>query len=294
MFKCLSPAALGISAPPSDLIEPVLSAGFKALELDVVSFADQAARVGLPAARRLIDSAKLKMGYFRLPFEVGGLDVDFDVAMKGLPAQVQLAAELGCTRVVTDVAPADDLRPLHQNFLTYQQRLQAVAKVLNERGLQLGVGFHATPERRAGRAFEFIRTFDALKLLLGMVGAHNVGVCADLFELWASGASPDAVIDGGVNVVAVFAADAPADVAPDDALQTQRLLPGETGVIDTSAALKALAAAGFDGPVVPMPHPTRFAALSRAAACKQAGDKLEEAFTAAGLTKAKKTSALVR
>ncbi|MGC3970024.1 MAG: hypothetical protein QM775_22670 [Pirellulales bacterium] len=36
----------------NDLIEPALSHGFKSLELDVVTFAEQAHRAGMPAAQR--------------------------------------------------------------------------------------------------------------------------------------------------------------------------------------------------------------------------------------------------
>ena len=70
MFKCLSPAALGLSARVNEMIEPALSNGFKGFELDLKNFAAQAEREGLPVARRLVDSAKLKFGYFRLPFEL--------------------------------------------------------------------------------------------------------------------------------------------------------------------------------------------------------------------------------
>lgn len=288
MFKCLSPAPLGINAPLNDLIEPALSHGFKSLELDVISFAEQVHRAGMPTARRLIDSASLKPGFFRLPFALGGDDQAFGAGLGALAGQAQLAADLGCTRCTAVLDPADDQRPLHQNFVVYQQRLAATSKLLGEHGIQLGVGFTATREQRAGRAFEFIRNFDALKLLLGMVGDKNVGVAVDLYELWASGSAYQAVIEAGLNPVVVFAADAANGADAEDALQTGRLLPNETGVIDTVGALQAFAAGGYDGPVVPLPHPLRFQGMSRAAVCKLTGDKLDEAWKAAGIKPAKK------
>lgn len=288
MFKCLSPAPLGINAPLNDLIEPALSHGFKSLELDVVSFAEQVHRAGMPTARRLIDSASLKLGFFRLPFALGGDDQEFGAGLGALAGQAKLAAELGCTRCVTVLDPSDDERPLHQNFVVYQQRLGAVSKLLGEQGIQLGAGFTATPEQRAGRAFEFIRNFDVLKLLLGMLGDKNVGVAVDLYELWASGSAYQAVIEAGLKPVVLFVADAANDADPDEALQTGRLLPNETGVIDTVGALQAFAANGYDGPVVPLPHPVRFQGMSRAAVCKLTGDKLDEAWKAAGIKPAKK------
>src|SRR5262249_47068877 len=113
MFKCLSPAPLGLTATPNELIEPALSNGFKGVELDVVSFSAQAAREGLPAARRLLDSAKLKQGYFQLPFEVEADADAYAAGLSKLKDHAQLAADLGCTRAVTTLAPANDERPIH-------------------------------------------------------------------------------------------------------------------------------------------------------------------------------------
>jgi sugar phosphate isomerase/epimerase len=293
MFKCLSPAPLGISAPINDLIEPALSFGFKGLELDIVTFAEAAARTGLPTARRLLDSAGLKLGYFTLPVPLEAPDAEFKKGLESLKSWTSVAAEVGCTRAVATIAPSDDERPMHQNFVVHQQRIGEVARLLDAGGVRLGIGFTATPEARAGRAFEFIRTFDALKLLLGMIGAKNVGLAVDLYELWAAGASCDTVkgeIVGlpGAGVVALFVADAPADVAPADALETGRLLPGETGTIDTTGVLTTLAENGFDGPVVPRPHPIRFKQLARNAIVKLTGEKLDQAWKAAGLNPAGK------
>jgi len=133
-----------------------------------------------------------------------------------------------------------------------------------------------------------------LKLLLSMVGGKNVGLAVDLYELWAAGSSFEAVQQSGMSVVALFVADAPADVAPADALETGRLLPGETGTIDTTGVLTALAETGYDGPVVPRPHPGRFKQLSRNAIVKLAGEKVDLAWKAAGLNPAGKLLAAKR
>jgi len=293
MFKCLSPAPLGISAPANDLIEPALSFGFKGLELDIVAFAEAAARTGLPTVRRLLDSAGLKLGYFKLPVPLEAPDAEFKKGLESLKTWAATAAEVGCTRAVAGIAPADDERPMHQNFVVHQQRLSDVARLLDPHGIRLGIGFTATPEARAGRAFEFIRTFDALKLLLGMVGAKNIGLAVDLYELWAAGTSFEAEKTElnalpGAGVVALFVADAPADANPADALETGRLLPGETGIIDTIGVLTALAENGYDGPVVPRPHPIRFKQLSRNAIVKLTGEKLDLTWKSAGLNPAGK------
>lgn len=294
MFKCLSPESLGLSAAANELIEPALSNGFKGLELDIVPFAALAEREGLPTARRLLDSAKLKLGYFRLPVDLEAPDAEYKAALEKLKAYAQLASDMNCTRCVVTLAPANDSRPIHQNFEHYRQRLTACAKALDEHGIQLGIGFCATPDARAGKDFEFIHSFDAMNLLLGMVGAKNVGLSVDLFELWACGSSFDAVKKTNMKIVAVFVADAAAGVAPADAQQNSRVLPGETGAIDTAAALTALAETGYEGPITPRVHSDRFKLTGRAAIFKMATEKLDAAWKAAGLSAAGKLATVKR
>lgn len=291
MFKCLSPEPLGLSGTLNDLIEPALSNGFKGLELDIASFQSQVAQLTLPTARRLIDSAQLKLGYFRLPWDIESPVEIYRPGLNTLKEQAKLAAELGCKRCLTWLAPANDERPLHQNFVFHQERLKATAEILEPHGIELGVGFRATADERGDHQFGFINNFNSLQLLLGMVGAKNVGVVVDLFELWACGESWNEVAASRQKVVALFLADVAAEASPEEANQTLRLLPSETGAIDCTSALAALAELRYDGPVVPRPHPDRFKGMSRAAVCKLTGEKLDEALKAAGIGPVKRVPA---
>lgn len=293
MFKCLSPESLGLSAAANELIEPALSNGFKGLELDIVPFAVLAEREGLQTARRLLDSAKLKLGYFRLPLDLEAADADFKADLEKLKSYAKLASDMNCSRAVTVLAPANDQRPIHQNFEFYRQRLTAVAKVLDEHGIMLGIGFCATADARADKQFEFIHKFDTMNMLLSMVSAKNVGITVDLFELWACGSSIEAV-KANARIVAVFVSDVAAGVSQADATQTARVLPGETGTIDTAAALVALAEAGYEGPITPRAHTDRFKQTGRATIFKTTAEKLDTAWKAAGLSPAGKLAAVKR
>lgn len=284
MFKCLSPVSLGVSASVNELIEPALSNGFKGFELDLPSFAKQVEREGLASARRLIDSAKLKFGYFHLPFELEA-DVDeYKQGLEQLPKLAELAAQLGSKRCITTLAPENDERPIYQNFDFNRQRITETAKILEAQGIQFGIGFCATSDARTGRTFEFIRSFDTLKMLIGMVGAKNVGLVADLFELWACGSSFEALRQANKPIVAVFLADVAAGASPAEVGQSARLLPGEAGTIDSSAVLTALGEAGYDGPVTPKPHPDRFRGTARSVLFKTTAEKLDQTWKAAGLS----------
>lgn len=285
MLRSLSPVGLGISATQSELVELVLTHGFKAVELDVVALAADAQEQGLARARRFFESAKLRFSYFRLPIRLEAEAAEWPAELARLGELAQIAAESGCTRCVVAVEPGSDERPYHQNFEFHRQRLSDVARTLEPQGIRLGIGFRAAAEMRAGKAFEFVHDFEALKLLASMVPQANAGFWIDLWELWASGSSIEAVrkLPTG-KLVAVELADAPADLAPAEAKQSDRLLPGETGTIDAAAALVALAESGFDGPVTPTAHPSRLQGQRRDAVAKAAGERLEQAWKSAGLS----------
>jgi sugar phosphate isomerase/epimerase len=292
MFKNLSLEALGISGTQNETIELALSNGFKGIDLDLLELGRQVEARGMPHARRLLDSAKLKYGGFELPLPLSSDDAAWQRDLEQLKKLAALAAELGCTRAVTTLAPASDERPYHQNFEFHRQRLGAAAGVLEPLGVRLGVGFLAPAEQRQGMQFEFIYQFAPLLMLLNMVGRRNVGVVLDLWQLHAAGGGLDEIRGLAADqVVAVRVADFPADAPREAARDEQRLLPGETGVIDTPAALVALAEKGYDGPVTPYPHRSHFQGQRREEIARRAGQALDAVWKSAGLSPAGKLAA---
>jgi sugar phosphate isomerase/epimerase len=292
MFKCLSAEALGVSCGQGELIELALSYGFKGVELDIVEFVDQVKVQGLPKARRLLDSAKLKIASFRLPLDVEADDDVFRAQVQRLPDWAAAAAEMKCTRALVRIEPASDFRPFHQNFELYRGRLTEMAGLVEPAGIRLGLSFQAAGDVPNGKAFEFIRGLDALLMLLSVLGARNVGVVLDLWDLYASGGSLEAIRKLSADkIVAVQVADAASDAAAGAWPATSRVLPGETGLIDAAGALAMLAELGYDGPVVPVPHLSRVAGLRSDAIVKLAGEKLDQVWKAAGLNPAGKLTA---
>ena len=285
MFKNLDPQALGLSASQSETIELALSFGFRGISVNLVDFAAEVKAYGLPKARRLLDSAKLKLGTFPMPLDLEADDAQFRAELTRLSELSGLAASVGATRAVATLEPANDERPYHQNFEFYRQRLGEVGEALAPHGVRLGVGFESSEGRRRDKHFEFIHDLDALLVLLSTVGAENVGLSLDLWQVWAAGGSLDTVPKKlkAHQIIAVAVADAmqPGDGNAHD--PTTRLLPGETGVIDAAAALSMLADLGYDGPVTPLPDRDRFAGMRRDSIAKLAGEKLDAVWQAAGL-----------
>ena len=135
MFKNLNPSALGISGHQSEIIELALTYGFAGIDLNIAEFAARVRLKGMAYAARLIQSAKIRIGTFALPLEWEVDDESFDQQLKKLPEYADCAAELGCTRATTVLAPAGDARPYHENFELHRRRLHDVCAVLKPAGI---------------------------------------------------------------------------------------------------------------------------------------------------------------
>jgi sugar phosphate isomerase/epimerase len=286
MFKNLSPLALGISGHESEIIELALTYGFTGMDLEVADYATRAKLRGAPYARRLIESAKIRLGAFQLPF---GWETDEEVFKKDLERLREygrVAAELDCTRCVATLSPASDRRPYHENFEFHRRRLSEICEALQPAGVWFGVGFQAAEYLRKDRAFQFIHDLDALTLLLNMVDAPNMGLLLDIWDLVACGASVETIRNLPLGqIVAVQVAEMPADVPLAGMDKNSRLLPGaENSQIDTVAALITLADFGYNGPVTPKPSRGIFHSRRRDVLVKQTGEAMEKVWRAAGLT----------
>ncbi|MGD0899907.1 MAG: TIM barrel protein [Thermoguttaceae bacterium] len=285
MFKNLSPTALGVTGHQSELIELALTYGFGGMDLNVTDFATRARLKGMPYARRLFDSAKIRLGTFQLPVDWDADEETYQKDLKKLPDYAQAAAAVGCTRAAITLLPAGDKRPYHENFEFHRRRFQEICKALEPSGVRLGVAFQAAEYLRKNQAFQFIHDLDALMLLVNMAAAPNIGLVLDLWDIVASGGSLDSVrkIDPA-QIVAVQMADMPAGVAPSDLDEKSRLLPGtDGGRLDLVTLLVYLKEIGYDGPVTPKPSRGVLPSRRRDVVVKQVGEAMEKIWRAAGL-----------
>jgi sugar phosphate isomerase/epimerase len=285
MFKNLSPSALGITGHQSEIIELALSYGFGGMDLNVTDFATRARLKGMPYARRLIDSAKIRLGTFQLPVDWDADEETYQRELTKLPECAEAAAAVGCLRATATLAPAGDKRPYHENFEFHRRRFQEICKALEPSGVRLGIAFQAAEYLRKDKAFQFIHDLDALLLLLNMVAAPNLGLVLDLWDITASGGSLESIrkIDP-VQIVAVQVADMPAGAVLAELDEKSRLLPGtEGGRLDLPALLVYLKGAGYDGPVTPKPSRAVLPSRRRDVVVKQVGEALEKVWRAAGL-----------
>jgi sugar phosphate isomerase/epimerase len=287
MFKNLSPEALGISGRDSEIIELALSHGFKGLDLDLVEFAEQVRTQGMARASRLIASARLKIGSFRLPVRLDGDASDYKADLERLPAIAEIAEQLGCTRTIVVLEPGCDSRPYHENFEFHRRRLAEIADMLLPRKIRLGVGFLAPVRCREGRAFQFIQTFEELLMLLRNIGPPNVGVAFDTWHWHLGGGKMDQLRALSADkIVSVSLADTTRSMDAQNADRQSRRLGIEGGAIDLPAVLVAMAELKYDGPVTPAPDSSQFAGAARDKIVKGAGAALDAIWKSAGLSPA--------
>ena len=282
MFKNLNAPALGVSGHQSEIIELALTYGFQGFDLDIEVFAARVKLRGMEYARRLIDSAKIRVGSFRLPLEWDVDDDQFKQNLESLTEIAQVAAGIGCMCCLATVAPAGDTRPYHENFEFHKHRFSEIGQALAPHGLRLGLGFLAAEEFRKGQAFQFIHDLEALSLLVNMIDLPSVGIVLDTWDVHVCGATVENVRElSGEKIVAVQLADPPADLT--DVSQSQRELPTVDGPANIPAILTALAEMGFDGPLTLQPAKAALGALRRDAAVERAGQALDTVWKAAGL-----------
>ena len=286
MFKNLIPSAIGITGHESEIIELALTYGFRGMELGVVDFAARAELHGMPYARRLIDSAKIRLGTFQLPLDWETDDEQFEQELKKLPRYAEVAAEVGRTRCLATLSPAGDERPYHENFEFHRRRFSKICEALQPAGVWFGVAFQVAEYLRKGLAFQFIHDLDALTLLLNMVDAPNMGLLLDIWDLVACGGSVETIRHLPLGqLVAVQIAEMPADVPLAELDEKSRLLPSaENGRIDIGATLRILAEFGYTGPVTVKPSRGIFPSRRREVIVKQTGDAFKAVWHTAGLT----------
>ena len=292
MFKNLSPADLAVSGRESEIIELALSHGFKGLDLSLIEYAEHVTAQGFDKASRLIESARLKQGSFRLPVRWQDDSPDYQADLERLSALADAARQIGCHRATTTIQPDSD-RVYHENFEFHRQRLAELADILAEYEIRLGVGFLAPAACRGESAYTFIRTAEEMLLLLRTISSSNVGLALDTWHWHLGGGTldqlssltPDKIVD-------VRLADCEPELTADDAQLSARRLPGEGTGVDNAGILTALAQLGYDGPVTPVADNSHFAGRGRDQIVKAAGAAFDQAWKAAGLNQAGRLAAV--
>ncbi len=289
MYRNLDAAALGISGRQSELIELALTYGFRGLDVDLAALVKRARTSGVEQAVRFMVSANVQVGEFPLPIDFTGEESAFRSALLQLKEFAAIAGSLHASCCVATVNPASDARPYHENFEMHRTRLGAVANVLAEQNIKLGLTVLAAPCHWMGHDYPFIHEAEALLTLIKTIGNPSVGLVLDTWNWLVGGGSlADLLQLSGEQIASVRLADIRPEADLAKIADQERYLPGDGGLIDCGAVVRHLVEVDYAGPVTLYPHPSRFTGMTRDVIVRQAKATFQELWVAAGLAPGKK------
>ena len=251
MYKILNTKGLGVAGRQNELIELALTHGFSGVEVDITDLVGRHDALGKEFACQFLQSAKIDMGTFCLPADLGGTDEEFEASIANLEIVIDLAKTLNANRCYVNIEPKSETRAFQENFEIQQKRLQALGEKLEPAEIRLGVALQASTVETATGEFKFIQTADEILTLVKTVGQSNVGLCLDAWE-WVAGGGTLEQLDGfdPKLVTELRLSDVPAgtDVAKITSADRTRL-PGDSEGSFSVKLAKQLVAAGYDGSV---------------------------------------------
>lgn len=224
--------------------------GFEYIE----SSAQEVMENGVETVKALLAKYGMQISGSALPFHPTQLDEEgFKTAMEAFPAQAKALSDVGCKRCIIWIFSASDTLTKEENYALHVERLSAVAKVLKENDMRLGLEFLGPYPMRKDAKHVFLYTAEEMLALAKDCG-DNVGLLFDVYH-WYTGANNKDVfehIGDERNIVCVHVNDS----AEGDRLEQPdfpRRLPGETGMVDIDFAMQELRKMGYTGPVVAEP-----------------------------------------
>lgn len=283
MFPNLNTGAIGVKATFEEAVEFAARYGFQGVDFSIEEVETLVDAKGEAGVRKLLSDAGVRLGAWGPPVNWRADAESWQADLPHLRRRAALAKKLGSDRAYTWIMPGDNERDFETNYTFHLERLGPVAEGLAAEGCRLGLEWVGPKTLRETRKYPFIHTMDGMRKLAGDLGS-NVGLLVDIFHLYTSHADVSAVRALPVaQVVNVHVNDAIAGRGPDEQIDQERALPGETGVCDIAGFLQALAAIGYDGPVTVEPFSRRVREMAPDDAVRATADSLRRAWALAGL-----------
>jgi sugar phosphate isomerase/epimerase len=281
MYPNLSAGAIGVSASMQEEVAYAHKHGFRGCDVDLAA----AEQFGIAQTRDLFEQNDLIMGGCGLTVEFRQDDASFRSDLSELPRWADIAQKLGCTRCSTWVPSWSDERPFDEQFKLLRGRFRECAIVLKAHGIRLGLEFLGPKTLRDDHEYEFISTLSGMLEMADAVGTGNVGLLLDAWHWYTSGGEMDQ-IERLTNdqVVYVHINNAPEGIAVDEQIDSVRVLPSQTSVIDLPAFLATLDKIGYDGPVTTEPFYEPLSKMAPDEAISTVKQSMVESWKAAGVS----------
>ena len=249
MFSTLSPGALGLDLGHARVVDLAAAHGFGGVDPDL-GHLRALGPSGAAEHAAAVREKGLQWGMAGLPVALDAPAEQFRQALVDLPADLELLAAAGVTRLGTWIRPMHQELDHRQNWRLHQGRIALVAALLEDAGLRLGLEYIGPKTFWSTERFPFIHSLREARELIAETGARNVGLILDTYH-WHTAAEDAAALEGltDADIVSVDLNDARADRELDEQQDLDRRLPFDTGVIDLDGFLRAITVAGYTGPV---------------------------------------------
>jgi sugar phosphate isomerase/epimerase len=255
IHKNLNASSLGIVARQSELNELALTYGFQGLDIDMADVAQRAAKHGLKEATQFLH---LPVGQFELPISLAGDDAQFAKELEALKAVLEVAKSAKASRCLQTLESTSNELPYHENFERHRTRIGQVATLLDEHGMQFGLGLSGAVAERGDGQFQFIQQADDLLAFIETLSASNVGLALDTWNWHLAGGTSEQIEKiGAGKIVSVQVADISPEADLDTIDSTQREFPTADGLAKIADVFKTLVSLQYNGPVTLAPSPLK-------------------------------------
>lgn len=276
----LSCGSLGVKADQREAIDYASRYGFDVVEAD----SGYLKRLSSPELQELLEymkGKKIGWGTAGVPVDFRKDEAAFRATLRDLPEHAKALQAAGVRLVTTWLSPGSKELTYLANFRTHAARLREIARVLRDHELRYGLEYVGPKTAWSAQRYPFIKSMVETKELLAEINQPNTGLVLDSWHWFNAGESAaDIAALTAKDVVSVDLNDAPAGIPLEQQVDSKRELPGATGVIDSTAFLRALAQIGFEGPVRAEPFNAALRAMAPEAALQTTIASLKKAFAA--------------
>ncbi|MCR9295910.1 MAG: sugar phosphate isomerase/epimerase [bacterium] len=275
----LCPGRIGVATDQRGTIDLAAKYGFESVEPNGGYIAGLSGDE-LGELLAYLEEKQLVWGAAGLPVEFRQQQAKFEEDIRALPKIAKALQSAGVTRIGTWLMPAHDELTYLENFKQHTQRLTAVAKVLADYNLALGLEYVGPRTLWSSKRYAFIHSMRETKELIGAIGTGNVGFVLDSWHWYTAEESEDDLMSvTAEQIVAVDLNDAPKGIPVEEQIDNRRELPAATGVIDVGTFLQALVKLNYDGPIRAEPFNQPLNAMDNDAAVKATSQAMKDAFS---------------
>jgi sugar phosphate isomerase/epimerase len=284
VFKNFSAPLLGISGRQSELIELALTYAFRGIDVDMSDMVKRSQRTDFEDASKYLRAADIQVGGFNVGIDLEADEETFNAQLAALSPMAEVAEKLSATRAFIPLPAATDSMAYPEFFEQTSRRLNQIGKVLESKGIKVGVVLNACSDAAEGKQFEFIRNVEGFIALIKGVSSPAVGYVIDSWHWFVGGGTLEQLksLDAS-RVVLVRLADLAAEAVVESAKVSDRVIPTLTGRINQVGIVKYLAEAGYAGPVVPASSAAKAKGQTRESIVNSAQEGIDAIFKESGL-----------